>query len=57
MDLTNKVHSLSADLRSLEIQLNHSQLQVESLSLTERDLHNERDSLQFALAEAEQDRL
>lgn len=57
MDLTNKVHSLSADLRSLEIQLNHSRLQVESLSLTERDLHNERDSLQFALAESEQDRL
>ena len=57
MDLTSKVHSLKADLRSVEIQLNHAQLQVESLSSAEQNLQSERDSLQFALAESEQDRL
>ena len=55
--LFQKFHETSAELRSSELQLNHSRLQVQGLTMVERELREDRDSLQYALAESEQDKL
>lgn len=52
-----KVHELSASLQASEMQNNHLELQLQSVSMSEQQLRNERDSLQFVLAESEQDKL
>ena len=55
--LFQRYHQQQADLRSSELQLNHVKLQVQALALTEQQLRQERDGLQYALAESEQDRM
>lgn len=42
-------------MRALELQLNHSHLQLQSMITREQNVRSERDSLQYAVAEAEQD--
>lgn len=55
--LFQRYHQQQADLRSSDLQLNHVKLQVQALALTEQQLRQERDGLQYALAESEQDRM
>ena len=55
--LMQDLHTAKSDLRSSEMQLNHAQLQVDALSISELQLRNERDALQFNVAELEQDKL
>ena len=55
--LMQDLHTAKSDLRSSEMQLNHAQLQVDALSISELQLRNERDVLQFNVAELEQDKL
>lgn len=44
-------------MRSLELQLNHSNLQVQTLSSREADLREQVDALQYTIASVEQDKL
>ena len=41
----------------MELQLTHAELQAQALTAQEQQLRGERDSLQYALAAAEQDKL
>jgi hypothetical protein len=53
--LVHTVHDKSVQLRALELQLNHTYLQLEALTTREQQMRSERDSLQYTVAEAEQD--
>ena len=55
--LVQTSHEQHAALRSLELQLNHSQLQVQALSSREVELRQQVDVLQFTIASTEQDKL
>ena len=55
--LVNKLHEQSSDLRSTELQFNHSKLQVQALLSSQQQLQAERDELTHALAVSEQDLL
>jgi hypothetical protein len=53
--LVHSVHDKSVQLRALELQLNHTYLQLEALTTREQQMRAERDGLQYTVAEAEQD--
>jgi len=55
--LVQTTHQQHAQLRSLELQLNHSNLQVQALSVREQELRQQVDVLQFTIASSEQDKL
>lgn len=55
--LVQMTHQQHADMRSLELQLNHSNLQVQALVAREADLCEQVDVLQYTIASVEQDKL
>jgi len=55
--LVHTTHRQHSELRSLELQLNHANLQVQMLSARERELRDQVDMFQFSIASAEQDKL
>lgn len=55
--LVQTAHQQHADIRSMELQLNHSNLQVQTLSAREQELKDQVDMLQFTIASVEQDKL
>jgi hypothetical protein len=55
--LVQSVHERGVHVRALELQFNHSQLQLQALITREQEVRLERDTLQYTVAEAEQDKL
>lgn len=53
--LVHSVHDKSVQVKALELQLNHTYLQLEALTTREQQMRAERDGLQYTVAEAEQD--
>ncbi len=52
-----KLHHTQADLRAADLQTNHMKLQLQALSASEQQVRSERDLLEYAAAESEQDKL
>ena len=55
--LTTELHQKEVVITTLQLKLNHAQLQIQALMANGQQIRSERDEMQFSLAVSEQDKL